>query len=239
MTDRRAPLSSAAPVDGSVAAPGWSSTQDLRTLDPSAVVTSLARALAAIHDGRVAIGSDLVLLEPAEVVVQAQDAVDRGWTPPRGSPYERVAPAHLLQGLRARVEAMVLDESPGQTIGLATISNLDPATVAVATSTDPDRDGEVLEELSGAPNVTFRVRRVRSGAPADRSQFVDRSGAALADRHRDLAVAAADVVATFGAGAVIGFVEAYAGARRDPESVDLVRLDWWSMAAAILGPGAA
>lgn len=239
MTDRPARLGSAAPVAGSVAAPAPSSTQDLLTLDPSAVVTSLARALAAIHDGDVAVGSDLVVLEPAEIVVRAEDAVGRGWTPPPGSPYERVAPARLIQGLRARVGAMALHASPGRTIGLATIANLDPATVAVAASTDPDRDGAVLDELSGAPNVTFRVRRTRSGAPVDPPQFVDHRGAALADHHRDLAVAAADVVATFGAGAVIGFVEAYARARRDLDSVDLVRLDWWSMATAILDPGAA
>ncbi len=197
--------------------------------DPAAVVTALARALAAAHDG-VHPGlhvERLDLLDPAGAIEEVAAAVDSGWIPPPGSPYERVAPGRLLEVLGAGAER-VLQRSgrPVPTVGRATVANLH------ARAATGHGSGPPAGDIAVAANITLR----RRAASAPTQSFVDLSDAASSDPHRDLAVAAADVVATFGAGAVLAFAEAYTTARPSFDQIDPVLLDWWSMVAAVLTP---
>jgi aminoglycoside phosphotransferase len=71
--------------------------------------------------------------------------------------------------------------------------------------------------------------RLRGGRPVG---FAGWDGAAVADRHRDLAAAAAEVAATLGPMLVPVLFERY-GSRPDPR-----RLDWWALAHQLHRPPA-
>ena len=193
--------------------------------DPAVLVTALAQAVAAVHDGPSASTTDSAALPgfpPSEALAAVERAVAGGWIPTPGSPYEGVEPERILAVLRdgaARAEER--SSAPVPTIGRATFANL--------VLPDP---GEA-PDLSGASNLTFR-RPSRTRVPP---RFADSSHAALSDPYRDLAVAAADVVATFGPGAVIGLTAAYVEARPSIEPLDPIRLDRWSLVAAVLSDG--
>lgn len=190
--------------------------------DPAVLVTALAQAVAAVHDGtdeEACDTSELPRLRTADALAAAEGAVADGWTPSAGSPYAGVEPDRIVEVLRdgaARAEQR--SSTPVPTIGRATFANL----MLPEPGDGPD--------LSGAPNLTFRRPSKRS----ERPRFADSSDAALSDPYRDLAVAAADVVATFGPGAVLGLTAAYVEARPSIEPLDPIRLDWWSLAAAVL-----
>lgn len=202
--------------------------------DPAALITGLAQALAAVHLGEI---TDVVMsagdegddgepqrsFDHAAAAGAVAAAIHAGWTPPEGSPYERVGSATI----GAVVAAGLIDvgerhgpDAAVMTIGDATLVNL----------VLPPRP--LVAALSAASNLTFRrTRSTTTGSPCFRSW----TGAALSDPYRDLSVAMADVVATFGPGAVLGFVEAYATANPGVEPMDPIRLDWWSMVTAVLG----
>ena len=204
--------------------------------EPSVLISALARALAAVHDGAApdstsgATGPAMTAhdgapemeeLRPVDALELVEEAVTAGWEPPPGSPYAPTGPGRLVEVLRDGVErATDRSDGPVPTIGRATFANL------VLPSGDGDGD-----ELSGAPNITFRRSPRRTEPP----HFADCDDAAWSDPYRDLAVAAADVVATFGPGAVLGFTAAYAAARPSNEPLDPIRLDWWSIVAAVIG----
>lgn len=200
--------------------------------EPAVVITALARTLAALHEG-VHPGVDvdrLVRLDPAGALEVVSRAVDSGWAPPPGSPYGRVEPRRLLEILSADVDrATERSGHPVPTVGQATFANLAPLDPS---ATGAPRSGSGVDV---AANITFRRRR----AALSTHRFVDLTDAASSDAHRDLAVAAADVVTTFGAGAVIGFVEAYVTARPSIGHLDPILLDWWSMVAAVIAPASA
>lgn len=200
--------------------------------EPAVAITALARTLAAVHDG-VHPGLDvdrLVRLDPAGALEEVSRAVDGGWAPPPGSPYGRVEPRRLLEVLSAGVDrATERSGHPVPTVGRATFVNLTPLDPS---ETGAPRSGSGVDV---AANITFHRRR----AALSTHRFVDVADAAVSDPHRDLAVAAADVVTTFGAGAVIGFVEAYVTARPSVDQLDPILLDWWSMVAAVIAPAPA
>jgi hypothetical protein len=191
--------------------------------DPSALIGALGRALAAVHDGGTHGGIDgaieLPELRPADALGVVERAVAAGWRAPDRSPYAAVEPGRLLDVLRDGLDRVV-ERSTGAvpTIGRATFANL--------VLPEPDADAPV----STSANLTFRARR-----PAPAPTFVDHGEAARSDPYRDLAVAAADVVATFGPGAVLGLTAAYVEARPAIEPLDPIRLDWWSIVAAVTG----
>ncbi|UDY36818.1 hypothetical protein [Dermatobacter hominis] len=191
--------------------------------DPAVLIGALGRAAAAVHDGRSPLGSDrasLPRLRPSDAVSVVEAAVAAGWRAPEGSPYAPVEPSRLLAVLGDgldRVTERATDEVP--TIGRATFDNL----VLAEPAGEPS--------LGGSANLTIRRSPRRVPPPT----FVDEGDAALSDPYRDLAVAAADVVATFGPGAVLGLTAAYVEARPSIEPLDPVRLDWWSIVAAVTG----
>ncbi len=208
--------------------------------EPSVLISALARALAAVHDGAAPdAASDsasggagpattahdgapgMEELRPVDALELVEEAVTAGWEPPPGSPYAPAGAGRLVEVLRDGLQrATDRSDGPVPTIGRATFANL------VLPGGDDDGD-----ELSGAANITFRRSPRRTEAP----HFADCDDAAWSDPYRDLAVAAADVVATFGPGAVLGFTAAYAAARPTIEPVDPIRLDWWSIVAAVIG----
>jgi len=204
-------------------APGVLTPDDLPP-DPGALVDLLARALARRHDRLPPDpGRDGPELDASDALDRARHAVASGWTPHSGSPFERVEPARLLDALDAGLERVrARSNPPVPTIGRARFSNLalpraDTAEPLVATA------------------ANIRLHRRRAGRPSAQFRLEDR--AAVADPHRDLAVAAADVVSTFGPGAVPAFLDAYSRARHrsdGSEVVDPILLDWWSMIAAIV-----
>jgi hypothetical protein len=193
--------------------------------EPAVLVTALAQAIAAVHDGSDPAATEAAArraLSPSHALVDAEAAVARGWTPLDGSPYAAVGAEKVLAVLRDGAErAAARSTEPVPTIGTATFSNL--------VLPDPGDD----PGLSGSANLTFR----RSPRRLHRPGFADHAAAALSDPYRDLAVAAADVVATFGPGAVLGLTAAYVEARPSIEPLDPIRLDWWSLVAAVLGDG--
>ncbi len=69
--------------------------------------------------------------------------------------------------------------------------------------------------------------RFRLGEPLG---FCDWSAIAVADRHRDLAIAASDVAEVFGAVVVPVFFDAYGDPPPDPRSID-----WYALADALVG----
>ena len=146
-----------------------------------------------------------------------------GWTPHAGSPFERVEPARLLDALDAGVERVRSRSNPPvPTIGRARFANL-----ALPRS-------DIAEPLV-ATAANIRLHRRSTDRPSAPFRLEDR--AAVADPHRDMAVAAADVVSTFGPGAVPAFLDAYSRTRRRDQGVEVVDpilLDWWSMIAAIV-----
>lgn len=187
-------------------------------MDATVVLTGLARTLARLHDGRLSAPDRVVVesLEPHQVVALAAVAVSEHGGSNTGpgatagpSPYSHLSPSRLLRVLRdgvAHVETRGV--SPVTTIGRATIENLDVSLLATAGVTTPGAIGS---------------------AP-----FRDWGRAATADPYRDLAVASASVVGAFGPGAVLGFMDAYTAERPSVEPIDLVRLDWWSLALELL-----
>lgn len=199
--------------------------------DPAALIPALAAALAAVH-----------LSEGVERAAEADrcSAVRRtfdhasaarsvaarivaGWNPPEGSPYQR-AGADALGAAVASLAVEVARRAGGDvlttTIGDATFANL--------VSPMPLAEGE----LATAVNLTFRRSPMH---PTEPPRFASWADAARSDTYRDLSVAMADVVTTFGPGAVLGFIEAYVTANPGVEPVDPIRLDWWSMVTAVLG----
>lgn len=216
--------------------------------DPAAVIAALASALAAVHLGRAdRPATDGPVLDHAVAAEAAASAIDSGWTPPAGSQFERVAAATLrsvvLTGLD-RVRSRPGSDLLTWTIGDATFANLAlPAAPMLSAAPTLNTDPVLTTDptlpapkpgagLSGAANVTFRTRTDRSTALPS---FASTDHAALSDPYRDLAMAMVDVIATFGPGAVLGFVEAYANANPGVEPVDPIRLDWWSMVTAVIG----
>jgi hypothetical protein len=198
--------------------------------EPSVLISALARALAALHDGG---PTDLdggatagermpeMHLRPVDALELVRDAVAAGWEPPVGSPFAPIGAERLVEVLRdGVVRATARSDGPVPTIGRATFANL------VLPRTD-----DASAALSGATNITFR----RSTRRTDPPHFARCDDAAWSDPYRDLAVAAADVVVTFGPGAVLGFTTAYVEARPLIEPLDPIRLDWWSLVAAVIG----
>lgn len=193
------------------------------------LVAALGRALAALHDGSlIGIGPEpLAVLDPTDALDEVARLIDAGWSPPPGSAYERVRPARLVEALTAGLQETTDRSGPRvPTIGRATIANL---CSLGGTEAGPGTAGVGIEVAS---NITFRRRHT----PAPAHGFDDHDRAALSDPYRDIATAAADVVSTVGAGAVIGFIDAYVSARPAIEPLDPIRLDWWSMVAAVLEP---
>lgn len=190
--------------------------------DPATSVAALGRTLADVHDGRL-VGPDvgrLSALSAADALGRVELALATGAALSlEGTPFDRMGPGRLVEALRSGVASVVQRCSTTvPTVGRATIGNLDLAGMAASSP-----------ELSGSPNLVFRPGRRSAGGAA----FRDWGQAALADPYRDLAVAAADVVATVGAAGVLALTEAYVAARPSIEPLDLIRLDWWSMLAAL------
>lgn len=222
-------------VDASTAGDGGLD-RDRIPPDPATLITALAEALADLHLGRISpalapVGVGLHTLDHRSAAEMVAVAVADGWAPPDESPYFRAGAARLSKVVADGVERFQARSNSLEpaipllcsTIGRATFANL-----ALAVPS-PD------SELSTSPNLTFR--RSRSVA-SERSRFVVWDDAASSDPYRDLAIAAADVIATFGAGAVLGFVAAYATANPGIEPIDPIRLDWWSMVTTVLGASA-
>lgn len=222
MTDGRqvpaeAPSPSSDPSSGDVGS--W----PVAPLDATVALRGLARTMARLHEGRLAVPEGVVVeaLTVSGVVARAEGIVAEleglasdGASVPMtggaggagaaaeatGSPYGHLDRGRLLDVLKSG--AAVVEERCGGrvvTIGRATVANL------VLTSAIDD--------------ATFRVW----------------GDAASADPYRDLAAATASVVSSFGPGAVLGFMDAYAAARPAVEPLDLVRLDWWSLAVDLMG----
>lgn len=194
--------------------------------DPATLITALARALADVHLGHVGQGcaegdAGLVTLDHRGAAELVAAAVRDGWVPSEASPYRRAGAATVAEVVAdAAGDIGRRSGSSTTTIGRATFANL---VLAV-----PDAG----VELSASSNLTFR--RTRSN-PAQRPTFATWSDAASSDPYRDLALAAADVIATFGPGAVLGFVEAYSTENPSIDPIDPLRLDWWSMVVAVIG----
>lgn len=194
--------------------------------DPATLITALAHALAEVHLGHVGQGcaegdAGLVTLDHRGAAELVAAAVRDGWAPSDESPYRRAGAATVAEVVADA--AGDIERRSGlltTTIGRATFTNL---VLAV-----PDAGAA----LSATSNLTFR--RTRS-TPAHRPTFATWSNAASSDPYRDLALAAADVIATFGPGAVLGFVEAYSTANPSIDPIDPLRLDWWSMVVAVIG----
>lgn len=233
---------SASSVDAHVAArvvAGSAPADGGLPLDPSVVVSLLARSIAAVHDGRSVpgIAEDPPRLDPRGVLDAARAALADGRRPPPGSPYGRSTPARLLEVLAAGLDEVVARSvRPVPTIGDATVTNLDVTTVPRSAEIGGSLLGSAARTDVRVTPVTLTARSGRSRADAV-AAFREHRHAAMADPYRDLAIACADVVATFGPGAVIGFVQAYTSARPAVGPIDPVRLDWWSLAGALVGPG--
>lgn len=204
--------------------------------DPGELVALLATALASFHRSPEPPGARR--LTPAEARAAVASAVRSGRRPDPSSPYARLQPERLVDAVAAGVDRVAERAGePVPTIGRATFANLAPVV---------DRSDVGGVGLAAAANITFR----RGSGPSPGAGFIRTDRVAISDHHRDLAVAAADVVATFGPGAVPAFLDAYDRARlgsvrpgagsssadgRNPV-VDPIRLDWWSTVVSVLGP---
>lgn len=196
--------------------------------DPATLITALAGALADVHLGRSGHGAvgdvGLIALDHGRAADLVCAAVSEGWVPSLSSPYHRAGASTVAEVVANGVTDVERRAgSPTVTIGRATVANLVPAVT----------DG--LLDVGTTPNITFRRATSTS---TDRPSFAAWSDAASADPYRDLALAAADVIAAFGPGAVLGFVAAYSAANPSIEPIDPIRLDWWTMVTAVIGTSA-
>ena len=165
--------------------------------DPATLITALAEALADVHLGRNAMhsdnsGDDLITFDHRSAADLVTAAALAGRVPAEGSPFRRAGAATVAEVVVDGVgDIERRSDSLTATIGLATFRNLVLAR--------PDAGAE----LSAAANLTFR--RPRSTA-VDRPAFAEWSDAASSDPYRDLAIAAAEVIATFGSIVVGGSI---------------------------------